>query len=85
MNKILLAKFFAAFSSLSAGSAIVATRFVISDTDPATMAVLRFWDWRTLPNTLSYCWVHTKSHCQGRLAKGYTSRYFIFWIIRLPV
>ena len=42
MNKILLAKFLAAFSSLSAGSAIVATRFIISDTDPATMAVLRF-------------------------------------------
>ena len=42
MNKILLAKFFAAFSSLSAGIAIVATRFVISDTDPETMAVLRF-------------------------------------------
>ena len=37
-----LAKFLAAFSSLSAGSAIVATRFVISDTDPANMAVLRF-------------------------------------------
>ena len=42
MNKILLAKILAAFSALSAGSAIVATRFVISDTDPATMAVLRF-------------------------------------------
>ena len=42
MNKILLAKFLAAFSSLSAGIAIVATRFVISDTDPETIAVLRF-------------------------------------------
>jgi drug/metabolite transporter (DMT)-like permease len=42
MNRIPLAKILAAFSSLSAGSAIVATRFVILDTDPATMAVLRF-------------------------------------------
>ena len=42
MNTILLAKFFAAFSSLSAGIAIVATRLIIPDTDPETIAVLRF-------------------------------------------
>jgi len=42
MNNILLAKFLAAFSSLSAGIAIVATRLIISDTDPETLAVLRF-------------------------------------------
>ena len=42
MNKIILAKFLAALSSLSAGCAIVATRFVIPDTDPVALAVLRF-------------------------------------------
>lgn len=42
MNKILLAKFLAAFSALSAGSAVVATRFIISDTDPVILATLRF-------------------------------------------
>ncbi len=42
MNYVLLAKFLAAFSSLSAGFSIVATRFVIPDTDPQSMAVIRF-------------------------------------------
>ena len=42
MNKELLAKFFAAFSALSAGVAIVATRFVIEETEPVTLAFLRF-------------------------------------------
>ena len=42
MNYVLLAKFLAAFSSLSAGFSIVATRFVIPDSDPQSMAVIRF-------------------------------------------
>ena len=42
MNYILLAKFLAAFSALSAGTSIVATRFLISDADPHSMAVIRF-------------------------------------------
>ncbi len=42
MNYIQLAKFFAAFSSLSAGTSIVATRLVLPDTDPQSMAVIRF-------------------------------------------
>jgi drug/metabolite transporter (DMT)-like permease len=42
MNKVLLAKFLAAFSALSAGVAIVATRFVIAETEPVTLAFLRF-------------------------------------------
>ena len=42
MSYVLLAKFLAAVSSLSAGFSIVATRFVIPDTDPQSMAVIRF-------------------------------------------
>jgi len=42
MNKVLLAQLLAAFSALSAGVAIVATRFIIDETDPATLAFLRF-------------------------------------------
>ncbi|MDP7101084.1 MAG: DMT family transporter [Rhodospirillales bacterium] len=42
MNKVLLAKFLAAFSALSAGFAIVATRLIIAETEPVTLAFLRF-------------------------------------------
>ncbi len=42
MNKVLLANLLAAFSALGAGVAIVATRFIIDETDPATLAFLRF-------------------------------------------
>jgi len=42
MNVVRLAKFLAAFSSLSAGASIVATRIVIPDTDAQSMAVIRF-------------------------------------------
>jgi len=42
MNKALLAKFLAAFSALSAGVAIVVTRFIIAETEPVTLAFLRF-------------------------------------------
>ena len=42
MDKVLLAKVLAAFASLCAGFSIVATRFIIEDTDPVTLAILRF-------------------------------------------
>tara|TARA_B100000315_G_scaffold231288_1_gene242510 strand:+ start:973 stop:1872 length:900 start_codon:yes stop_codon:yes gene_type:complete len=42
MNKVLLAKFLAAFSALSAGVAIVATRLIITETDPVSLAFFRF-------------------------------------------
>ncbi len=42
MNYIFFAKCLAAFSSLSAGTSIVATRLVLPETDPQSMAVIRF-------------------------------------------
>lgn len=41
-RKILLANFAAAISSLSAGASIVATRFVIDQTDPVSLAFYRY-------------------------------------------
>ena len=43
MNKFLLANFAAAFASLSAGVSIVATRFVIGETDPISLAFFRYF------------------------------------------
>ncbi len=43
MNKTLLANFAAAFASLSAGVSIVATRFVIGETDPISLAFFRYF------------------------------------------
>ena len=42
MNHNYLAKFLAAFSALSAGISIVGTRLILPETDPQTMAVIRF-------------------------------------------
>ena len=42
MNQNYLAKFLAAFSALSAGISIVGTRLILPETDPQSMAVIRF-------------------------------------------
>ena len=42
MTYIHWAKFLAAFSSLSAGISIVGTRLLIPETDPQSMAAIRF-------------------------------------------
>ena len=42
MNIVLAAKFLAAFSALIAGIVIVATRLIISETEPETLAFLRY-------------------------------------------
>lgn len=42
MNHNYLAKFLAAFSALSAGISIVGTRLILPETDPQSMAVIRF-------------------------------------------
>ena len=43
MNKIILANIAAAVSSLSAGISIVATRFIIFETDPISLAFFRYF------------------------------------------
>ncbi len=43
MNKVILANFAATISSLSAGISIVATRFVIFETDPISLAFYRYF------------------------------------------
>ena len=42
MNKTILANIVAAFSALSAGASIVVTRFVIHETNPVSLAFLRY-------------------------------------------
>ena len=43
MNKAILANIAAATSSLSAGASVVATRFVINETDPISLAFFRYF------------------------------------------
>ena len=43
MNKVVIANFAAGISSLSAGISIVATRFVITETDPLSLAFYRYF------------------------------------------
>ncbi len=43
MNKTVLAHFAAAIAALSAGAAVVATRFVIGETDPLALAFYRYF------------------------------------------
>ena len=43
MNKVILANIAAAISALSAGISIVATRFIISETDPISLAFFRYF------------------------------------------
>ena len=43
MNKVILANIAAAISALSAGLSIVATRFIISETDPISLAFFRYF------------------------------------------
>ena len=43
MNKVVLANIAAAISALSAGLSIVATRFIINETDPISLAFFRYF------------------------------------------
>ena len=43
MNKSLLAHFAAATAALSAGTALVATRYVVGETDPISLAFYRYF------------------------------------------